>query len=51
MIFKKLPFSLKIDFVTANNGDPEELPLYVAFYQGLYCLPKYMLWGFWSTKG
>ena len=47
--FSFLP--LKIDFVTANNGDSGELQLYVAIHQGLHCLPKYLFRGFWSTKG
>ena len=25
----------------ANSADPDELPLYVAFHQGLHYLPKY----------
>ena len=31
--------SLKIDFVSANSTDPDEMSLYVAFHLGLHCLP------------
>ena len=31
-----------IDFVLANSADPDEIPLYVGFYLGLQCLPKYL---------
>ena len=40
--------SLKIDFVLANNADPDEMPHYAAFHLGLHCSPKYPFWGFWS---
>ena len=33
--------SLKITFVVANSADPDEMPHYIAFHQGLHCLPKY----------
>ena len=33
-------FSLKIVFVLANSVDPDEIPLNVAFHQGLHCLPE-----------
>ena len=50
IISKKYCFlSLKIDFVLANNADPDEMPHYVAFHLGLHCLSKYRLRGFWST--
>ena len=42
---------LEVDFVLANSADPDEMPNYAAFHLGLHCLPKYPLWGFWSTKG
>ena len=32
--------SLKIDFVLANNADPDEIPHYAAFHLGLHFLPK-----------
>ena len=38
--------SLKIDFVSANSADPDEMPLHAAFHLGLHCLQKYPLWGF-----
>ena len=31
--------SLKIDFVLANSADPDEIPPYASFHQGLHCLP------------
>ena len=38
-----LYFSLKIVFVSklANSADPDEMPQYVAFHLGRYCLLKY----------
>ena len=33
---------LKIDFIFGNSSDPDEMPQYAAFYQGLHCLPKYL---------
>ena len=52
VIIKKYIFlSLKIDFALANSADPDEMPCYVAFHLGLYCLPKYQFRGFWTTKG
>ena len=32
--------SLNLLVVSANSVDPDEMPLYVAFHQGLHCLPK-----------
>ena len=43
--------SLNINFVWANSADPDEMQLYGAFHQGLHCLPKYPIRGFWSRKG
>ena len=43
--------SLKIIFVLANSADPDKMPHYAAFHQGLHSLPKYPFRGFWSTKG
>ena len=34
--------SLKIVFILANSADPDEMPPYVAFHQGIHCLPKYL---------
>ena len=34
--------SLKIVFIFVNSADPDEMPLYVAFHQGLHCLLKYL---------
>ena len=31
--------SLKIDIVSANSVDPDEMPLSVAFHLGCHCLP------------
>ena len=39
--------SLEIVFVLANSVDPDEMPLYAVFHQGLHCLPKYALRGNW----
>ena len=39
-------FSLKIVLVIARNGDPDGISHHVAFYLGLYCLPKYPFNGF-----
>ena len=33
-------FSLKIVFILANSADPDEMLPYVAFHQGLPCLPN-----------
>ena len=42
IISKNIVFlSLRIDFVLANSADPDEMPHYVAFHQGLHCLSKY----------
>ena len=51
IISKKFVFSLKIDFVTANCADPDEMLHYAAFDLGLHCLPKYQFRGFWSKEG
>ena len=42
--------SLEIDFVLLNSADPDEMPHYVAFHLGLYCLPKYPVRCFWSSR-
>ena len=39
-------FSLKIILVLVNSVDPDERLHYAAFHLGLYCLPRYPLWGF-----
>ena len=44
-------FSLKIDFVLANNTDPDEMPQHASFHLDLHCLPKYTFWNFWFSKG
>ena len=28
--------------IWANSADPDEMPHYAAFHQGLHCLPKYL---------
>ena len=38
--------SLKIVSTFKNNVDLHEMLHFVAFHQGLYCLPKYMFRGF-----
>ena len=43
--------SLKINFVLSNSADPDEMPQFVAFHQGLHCLQKYPFRGFQSSKG
>ena len=43
--------SLKINFVLANSADPDEIPHYATFHFGLHCLPRYLFWGYQSTKG
>ena len=43
--------SLKINFVTANSADADEMPCSVAFHLGHCSLQKYPFWGFPSTKG
>ena len=37
--------SLKIDFVSANSADPDEMLHYAAFHLGRHCLRKYPLRG------
>ena len=32
--------NLKINFILANSADPDEMPPYAAFHQGLHCLLK-----------
>ena len=32
-----------IVFILANSADPDEMPRYVAFHEGLHCCPKYLL--------
>ena len=32
--------SLKINYVSANNADQDEMLHYAVFHLGLYCLPK-----------
>ena len=52
IIPKKIIFlSLKIDFALANSVNPDKMPHYAAFCQGLHCLPKCPFRGCWSTKG
>ena len=42
---------LKIVFIVVNNADPDEMLPYVAFHQGLHCLPKYLFTGIKNEKG
>ena len=35
--------SLKIEFVSPNSADPDEMPHSVAFHLGLHCLQKYLI--------
>ena len=39
-----------INFVIANSADPDEMPLFAAFHQGLHCLLKYPFKGFGLKK-
>ena len=51
--FKKYYISFsefEIDFLLANNADPDEMLHYASFHLDLYCLPKYLFRGFWSSK-
>ena len=34
-----------IVLILVNSVDPDEMPPYVAFYQGLHCLPKLLFAG------
>ena len=44
MISKHIEFlSLKIEYVLAKSEDPNEMPHYMAFHLGFYCLPKYLV--------
>ena len=43
--------SLKIVFNLANSADPNEMPTYVAFHQGIHSLPKYIVTGIQNEKG
>ena len=52
IISKNITFpSFKIDFILANNADPDKMPPYVAFHQGLHCLPQFPFRGLQSSKG
>ena len=42
---------LKTDFISANSADPDEMPHYAAFHQGLRCLPKNLFTGIQNEKG
>ena len=42
--------SLKIDYVLANSADPDEMPHYSAFHQGLDCCQSTCLCGFLVFK-
>ena len=44
-------FCLKICFTYIYSVDPDEMPQYVPFHLGLYCLYKYQFKGFPYTKG
>ena len=47
IISKKIAFlSLKINFVSANSTDPDEMPRYALFHLGLHCLPTCPFRGF-----
>ena len=50
IILKKV-LSLKIPFVLANSGDPNEMPHYGAFHLGLHRLLKYAFRSLLYTKG
>ena len=38
-------------FILANSANPDEMPHYAAFHQGLHCLPKYLFTGIHNEKG
>ena len=40
-----------MDFTIANSVDPYEMTHHVAFHQGVPCSIKYLIRGFWYTKG
>ena len=48
--FVGLVLSLKIDFVSANSAEPDEMSPYAAFQLGLCCLPNYPFRGFRTPK-
>ena len=51
-IIKKIVFlSQKIDFLSANSADLDEIQHYAVFYMGLHFLLKYPFRDFWFTKG
>ena len=33
---------MKFVFILVSSAEPDEMPSYVAFHQGLHCLPKYL---------
>ena len=41
----------KVVFILANSADPGEMPTYVAFHQGLHCLPKYKYTNILNERG
>ena len=42
--------SLLIDYILANNADPDKKLHYAVFHLGLHYLPKYLFKGFRSKK-
>ena len=43
--------SMKVDLISANSADPDEMQYNAAFHLGLYCLPEYLVSGFQYTMG
>ena len=43
--------SLKIVFILANSGYPDEMLPYTAFHLGLHHSPKYLFTGIQNEKG
>ena len=47
VIISKKYFSLKINFVSAKGADPMKCRIII----WVHCLPKFLFWGFRSSKG
>ena len=50
-IFRLLCISVPQDCFYLNSVDPDIMPQYAAFHQGLHCLSKYSFRGLPYTKG
>ena len=47
---KNVFLSLKIEFVFANNADPDEMPHIAAFHLGKCCTLRHVIWVFTAVK-